>query len=237
MTAVPAMGVVAETMTALVLASEALRKFGGDSMAELVRNRDGFVAALGRRRQPLGRPATVPAGGSRGMTRLLLVGMMGAGKTTVGRWWPTAWAGPTSTRTQQVVEATGQTVPEIFVDDRRGGVPGRRGGRPPRGGVRYRAGGGVGGRRGGARPGQPGAAAPVGHGGVAAGRPGHPGRAGGRRRRAARCWPGTRPARWPGSTRCAARSTPSWPTWWSTSTAWRRRRWLEQVLAAVGLAT
>jgi chorismate synthase len=46
-TAVPAMGVVAETMAALVLASEALRKFGGDSMAELLRNRDGFVAALG----------------------------------------------------------------------------------------------------------------------------------------------------------------------------------------------
>jgi chorismate synthase len=45
-TAVPAMGVVAETMTALVLASEALRKFGGDSLAEVVRNRDGFVAAL-----------------------------------------------------------------------------------------------------------------------------------------------------------------------------------------------
>jgi chorismate synthase len=46
-TAVPAMGVVAETMTALVLASEALRKFGGDSLAEVIRNRDGFVAALG----------------------------------------------------------------------------------------------------------------------------------------------------------------------------------------------
>jgi chorismate synthase len=46
-TAVPAMGVVAETMTALVLAAEALRKFGGDSMAELVRNRDGFLASLG----------------------------------------------------------------------------------------------------------------------------------------------------------------------------------------------
>jgi chorismate synthase len=46
-TAVPAMGVVAETMMALVLASEALRKFGGDSLAEVVRNRDGFIAALG----------------------------------------------------------------------------------------------------------------------------------------------------------------------------------------------
>jgi chorismate synthase len=46
-TAVPAMGVVAETMVALVLAGEALRKFGGDSVAELVRNRDSFVASLG----------------------------------------------------------------------------------------------------------------------------------------------------------------------------------------------
>ena len=42
-TAVPAMGVVAETMMALVLAGEALRKFGGDSVAEFTRNHDGFV--------------------------------------------------------------------------------------------------------------------------------------------------------------------------------------------------
>ena len=45
-TAVPAMGVVAETMTALVLAGEALRKFGGDSLTEVVRNRDAFAASL-----------------------------------------------------------------------------------------------------------------------------------------------------------------------------------------------
>ncbi len=45
-TAVPAMGVVAETMLALVLASEALRKFGGDSVAEFVRNRDSYLASL-----------------------------------------------------------------------------------------------------------------------------------------------------------------------------------------------
>jgi chorismate synthase len=45
-TAVPAMGVVAETMVALVLANEALRKFGGDSLDEVVRNRDAFLAAL-----------------------------------------------------------------------------------------------------------------------------------------------------------------------------------------------
>ncbi|MEO7428354.1 MAG: chorismate synthase [Acidimicrobiales bacterium] len=46
-TAVPAMGVVAETMVALVLADEATRKFGGDSVAELRRNRDAFLASLG----------------------------------------------------------------------------------------------------------------------------------------------------------------------------------------------
>lgn len=45
-TAVPAMGVVAETMLALVLADEALRKFGGDSVGEFVRNHNGYVQAL-----------------------------------------------------------------------------------------------------------------------------------------------------------------------------------------------
>jgi chorismate synthase len=45
-TAVPAMGVVAETMVALVLAGEALRKFGGDSLGEIVRNKAGFDATL-----------------------------------------------------------------------------------------------------------------------------------------------------------------------------------------------
>jgi len=46
-TAVPAMGVVAETMTALVLASEALRKFGGDSVDEFRRNYAGYLGSLG----------------------------------------------------------------------------------------------------------------------------------------------------------------------------------------------
>jgi len=45
-TAVPALGVVVETMVALVLAQEATRKFGGDSLAELVRNHLASVAAL-----------------------------------------------------------------------------------------------------------------------------------------------------------------------------------------------
>ena len=45
-TAVPAMGVVAETMVALVLATEAQRKFGGDSMDEFVRNAEAYTASL-----------------------------------------------------------------------------------------------------------------------------------------------------------------------------------------------
>jgi chorismate synthase len=45
-TAVPAAGVVAETMVALVLAAEALRKFGGDSVPEFVRNHDAYRASL-----------------------------------------------------------------------------------------------------------------------------------------------------------------------------------------------
>jgi len=45
-TAVPAIGVVAETMVSLVLANEVLRKFGGDSIGELVRNHRTYVESL-----------------------------------------------------------------------------------------------------------------------------------------------------------------------------------------------
>jgi chorismate synthase len=45
-TAVPAMGVVAEAMVALVLASEALRKFGGDSVGEFRANYDSYKKRL-----------------------------------------------------------------------------------------------------------------------------------------------------------------------------------------------
>jgi chorismate synthase len=60
-TAVPAMGVVAEHMVALVLASEALRKFGGDSLAEVLRNRDGFMASLGETPSAAGQVAGATA--------------------------------------------------------------------------------------------------------------------------------------------------------------------------------
>jgi chorismate synthase len=62
-TAVPAMGVVAESMTALVLANEALRKFGGDSLAELLRNRDGYLTSLGATPSAAAGPAPDSAAG------------------------------------------------------------------------------------------------------------------------------------------------------------------------------
>ncbi|WP_394771737.1 chorismate synthase [Lacisediminihabitans sp.] len=44
--AVPAAGVVAEAMVALVLANAVLEKFGGDSVVETRRNLDGYLAAI-----------------------------------------------------------------------------------------------------------------------------------------------------------------------------------------------
>ena len=48
-TAVPAMGVIAEAMTAIVLADAMLEKFGGDSLTELRRNLDAYLAHLAKR--------------------------------------------------------------------------------------------------------------------------------------------------------------------------------------------
>ena len=46
-TAVPALGVVTEAMMGLVLANEALRKFGGDSVEEFTRNHASYIENLG----------------------------------------------------------------------------------------------------------------------------------------------------------------------------------------------
>jgi chorismate synthase len=47
-TAVPAAGVVAEAMVALVLAAAAVEKFGGDSVQETRRNLEGYLSSLDR---------------------------------------------------------------------------------------------------------------------------------------------------------------------------------------------
>ena len=48
-TAVPAMGVIAEAMAAFVIAQAVLEKFGGDSLAELRRNYDSYVSNIAAR--------------------------------------------------------------------------------------------------------------------------------------------------------------------------------------------
>ncbi len=48
-TAVPAMGVIAEAMLALVLADAMVEKFGGDSLPEMRRNYDAYVAQVAQR--------------------------------------------------------------------------------------------------------------------------------------------------------------------------------------------
>tara|TARA_B110000503_G_scaffold51237_1_gene82765 strand:+ start:323 stop:1375 length:1053 start_codon:yes stop_codon:yes gene_type:complete len=44
--AVPAAGVVAEAMVMLVIADALMEKFGGDSLAEIIRNRDSYLASI-----------------------------------------------------------------------------------------------------------------------------------------------------------------------------------------------
>ena len=56
-TAVPAMGVIAEAMSAFVLAQAVLEKFGGDSLGELRRNLEGYVAHVRQRLPDVARPA------------------------------------------------------------------------------------------------------------------------------------------------------------------------------------
>jgi chorismate synthase len=51
-TAVPAMGVIAEAMLAFVVAQAMIEKFGGDSLREMRRNFDGYVDQIAARREP-----------------------------------------------------------------------------------------------------------------------------------------------------------------------------------------
>jgi chorismate synthase len=56
-TAVPAMGVIAEALTALVVADAMLEKFGGDSLVEMRRNYEGYLTQLSARWMALKQPS------------------------------------------------------------------------------------------------------------------------------------------------------------------------------------
>ena len=99
--AVPAAGVVAEAMVALVLADAALEKFGGDSVEETRRNAAGYLDT-----SRSGDRAAAPRAGR----------SPGSGKTTVGGAWPSGSAWPSGTPTP-TSSGGGQTIAEIFVDD------------------------------------------------------------------------------------------------------------------------
>jgi chorismate synthase len=51
-TAVPAMGVIAEAMLAFVVAQAAIEKFGGDSLGEMKRNLEGYLQQIAARGRP-----------------------------------------------------------------------------------------------------------------------------------------------------------------------------------------
>jgi chorismate synthase len=61
-TAVPAMGVIAEALVAFVLAEAMLEKFGGDALSETRRNLDGYLAAAGKRWEAVREEASDGAG-------------------------------------------------------------------------------------------------------------------------------------------------------------------------------
>ncbi len=114
--AVPAAGIVAEAMVALVLADAVLEKFGGDSVTETRRNAESY---LRHAEVQVTRPCVV------------LVGPMGAGKTTVAEPARDATWGTTARDTDADVEAAdGATDLRHLRRVRRGGLP-RRSRRPP----------------------------------------------------------------------------------------------------------
>ena len=108
-TAVPAMGVIAEALVALVLADAMLEKFGGDSLGEMRRNYDGYVAALGSR-------WARAAPGDRGLMprHIVLVGLPGSGKSTVGRLVAEALGAPLIDIDGLLVREMGMPVAQIF---------------------------------------------------------------------------------------------------------------------------
>ena len=122
----PAAGIVAEAMVALVLADAALEKFGGDSVDETARN---AAAYLDEPHGPVSRRA------------LVLVGPPGSGSRPWRGWWPNGSAARAGTPTTTSSGAAGTSIADIFVDAGRGAFRAleRGRGRGRAGGARRRA--------------------------------------------------------------------------------------------------
>ena len=100
--AVPAAAVVAEAEVAFVLAQAYLDKFGRDAIVDIVRSRDAYLERIRR---------TVA------MNHILLIGFMGAGKSTVGRRLAEAQGLEFIDLDSLVEAAEGRSVRSIFEDE------------------------------------------------------------------------------------------------------------------------
>ena len=108
-TAVPALGVIAEAVVALVLADAMLDKFGGDSLGEMRRNYRRIPCRAG---VAMVRPARC----GRGVVarHVVLVGLPGVGKSTVGRLVSEGLGAPLIDIDQLLVRQVGRPVEQIF---------------------------------------------------------------------------------------------------------------------------
>ena len=208
--AVPAAGIVAEAMVALVLADAVLEKFGGDSVAETRRNVESLP----------GHPE-VPVSAARwssSSARWARARRPSAGVS------PSGWGVSFRDTDADVEAAEGRAVADIFVDYGEAALPRPRArrGRPRRwashDGVLALGGGAV------LDPATRGAArrAP---GGLPAGRPGRRGRAGSGWASRDRCCSATSAAGSSSSSTSAPRSTSPSRRTWSTPTASAPTRW------------
>ena len=115
--AVPAAGVVAEAMVALVLAEAALEKFGGDSVAETRRNYEAYLKHIADRGLQVHAPELSsepePVDGP-----IVLVGRARRGQDhrRSGRW-PTGSGVSFADVDAVIVDRAGKPIAEIFADD------------------------------------------------------------------------------------------------------------------------
>ena len=127
--AVPAAGVVVETMVALVLARAALEKFGGDSLTETRRNIESYLRSVAERE-----PVTERSGVRVTLMapKAVLVGLPGSGKSTIGRRLAKALDVDMLDTDAAIEEQTGRRIADIFATDGETRVPPDRGRRDPR---------------------------------------------------------------------------------------------------------